>query len=408
MASIKLLLRQDKKNEEGVSPLFFRIIKDRKSKFISAGLKIKESEWDDKNQRIKKNHSNSGRANALIAKKKAQIEEELLDMEIEDKSITKNSFLSVQGKNKTDFFSYSVQYLDKLKSNQKVGSYKRVKYTIEKLKVYNKSSSLNFNDITVTYLKNYEQYLADTLDNKVNTIHANFRVIRAIINNAIDEDILKRDKNPFYKFKMKTEPVIKDYLTENEIEKIESLELDESMNLHHHRNMYIFACYVGGLRISDMLQLKWSNFDGTHITVNTQKTGSVVSVKVPNKGLEILEYYKAIYCSQKSNKKEDSSFIFPALKEGFTNLTPDSMHAALSSSTALINKNLKTIAKKAAINKSISFHSSRHTFATRALRKGMRIEYVSKLLAHTNISQTEVYAKIVSQELDKAMDVFND
>lgn len=408
MASIKILLRKDKKNEQGLTPLFFRIIKDRKSKFISTGLKIKESEWDDGNQRVKKNHSNSGRANAIIAKKRAQIEEELLDMELEGKSITKNSFLSVQGKSKIDFFSYADQYLDKLESKEKVGYHRRVKYTIEKLKVYHGSSTLNFNEINVTYLKNYEKYLADKLGNKINTIHANFRVIRAIINNAIDEDILKRDKNPFYKFKMKTEPVIKDYLTEEEIDKIESLKLDESLNIFHHRNMYIFACYVGGLRVSDMLQLKWSNFDGTHITVNTKKTGSVVSIKLPNRALEILEYYKDITYSDASNKKQENNFIFPVLKSDFDKMTPDAKHSIISSSTALINKNLKTIAKKAKVNKRISFHSSRHTFATRALRKGMRIEYVSKLMGHAKIKETQIYAKIVNDELDTAMDVFNE
>jgi site-specific recombinase XerD len=68
---------------------------------------------------------------------------------------------------------------------------------------------------------------------------------------------------------------------------------------------------------------------------------------------------------------------------------------------------LKIIAAKAGIEKHISFHSSRHTFATRALKKGMRIEYVSKLMGHTNLKTTQIYAKIVNEELDKAMDVFN-
>jgi integrase/recombinase XerD len=69
---------------------------------------------------------------------------------------------------------------------------------------------------------------------------------------------------------------------------------------------------------------------------------------------------------------------------------------------------LKTIATKAKIEKKISFHTSRHTFATRALRKGMRIEYVSKLIGHSNIKTTQIYAKIVNEELDEAMDVFDE
>ena len=57
-------------------------------------------------------------------------------------------------------------------------------------------------------------------------------------------------------------------------------------------------------------------------------------------------------------------------------------------------------------DKKIHFHTSRHTFATRALKKGMRIEYVSKLLGHSSIKTTQVYAKIVNKDLDDAMDEF--
>lgn len=81
---------------------------------------------------------------------------------------------------------------------------------------------------------------------------------------------------------------------------------------------------------------------------------------------------------------------------------------AISSATAYINKNLKLITSKTDIEKKISFHISRHTWATRALRKGISIDKVSKLMGHSAIKETQVYAKIVNSELDKAMDAFND
>ena len=60
------------------------------------------------------------------------------------------------------------------------------------------------------------------------------------------------------------------------------------------------------------------------------------------------------------------------------------------------------------MQKNLSFHISRHTWATRALRKGVSIDKVSKLMGHAQIKETQVYAKIVNEELDKAMDVFDD
>jgi integrase/recombinase XerD len=127
-----------------------------------------------------------------------------------------------------------------------------------------------------------------------------------------------------------------------------------------------------------------------------------VSVKVPNKALEIIELYKP----EKKDFNPDN-YIFPFFSNEIE-YTPVSLFQAISSRTANINSDLKDIAKLTKINKNLSFHSSRHTWATRALRKGMRIEYVSKLMGHSSIKTTQIYAKIVNSELDKAMDVFND
>jgi len=83
---------------------------------------------------------------------------------------------------------------------------------------------------------------------------------------------------------------------------------------------------------------------------------------------------------------------------------PTDLHTAISSYTAFANKDMYRLTELCKFTKKIHFHTSRHTFATRALRKGMRIEYVSKLMTHTNIKTTQIYAKIVNEELDKAMD----
>ena len=401
MASIKLLLKTNKKTETGHYPLYLRVIQDRKTRFISLGIKLVKSQWDEANQRVKKSHPNSARVNALISKKKAEVEAVTLEMDIEGTAMSKNSFQIVKGKSKYDFFQYADDYLARIESKGKVGTYRRAKYTLEKLKTYHNSQSLPFKEITVSYLKNYEQYLADILGNQPNTIHSNFKIIRTVLNSAVNEDLMLRDKNPFYKFKIKSTPTTKAFLTEKEIEAMDQLKLEKGTNLFDHRNMYVFATYAGGLRISDMLNLKWSNFDGTHITVATLKTGSTVSIKVPSRALEIL----GLYSTEKNNPKH---FIFPVLQKDFDKLTPNAKHLAIASATALINKNLKTIAKRAKIEKSISFHTSRHTFGTRALRKGMRIEYVSKLMGHSTIKETQIYAKIVNEELDKAMDIFDE
>ena len=406
MSSIKVILKKNKSKKDGTIPLYLRLIKGRETKFISLGLSMLDSQWDEDLQRVKKSHPNSVRMNTLISKKKAEAEAEVLDITLEGRSFGKHSFEEVKGRSKFDFFQFAQKYIDNLLATDKIGTYRRAKYTIEKLKTYHGNTTLPFSDLTASYLKNYQEHLV-SIGNKVNTIHSNMKLIRTIVNNAVNEKLIKRDKNPFYTFKLKSEQTDRAFLTEVELADFEKLDVDVITKLYDHRNMYIFAAYVGGLRISDLLQLKWSYFDGSHLTLKIKKTGAPLSIKVPDKGLEILDYYMKLAVVNTKEKPLPIDFIFPVLPANYDKLTKLEAHRILVSKTALINKNLKTLAERVGISKNISFHTSRHTWATRALRKGVTIDKVSKLMGHSSLKETQVYAKIVNEELDKAMDVFN-
>jgi integrase/recombinase XerD len=149
------------------------------------------------------------------------------------------------------------------------------------------------------------------------------------------------------------------------------------------------------------LQLQLIHFDDTHINFIIRKTGSQLSIKLPNIAIEIIEKYKP-------QKVDETTYIFPMLTDKTYLKDAIGQDSAISSATAVINKHLKVLAKLAKIEKNLSFHISRHTWATRALRKGISIDKVSKLMGHSAIKETQIYAKIVNSELDKAMDVFND
>jgi integrase len=220
------------------------------------------------------------------------------------------------------------------------------------------------------------------------------------MNDAINQGKMKRADYPFYAFKLKNEPTQRAFLSEKELEAIEKIKLQAPTSLSLTRDIYIFSAYAGGIRISDLLLMKWNNFDGERLNFKVSKTGRELNIKLPDSSLKILKKYH-------TKVSQPSDFIFPFLDNDLKVEDPRILYKAISSATALGNKNLKIIASGAKVNKSISFHTARHTFATRALRKGIRIEYVSRLLGHANIKETQVYAKIVNQELDKAMDVFN-
>ena len=401
MATVKVLLRKNKLNEKGLVPLYLRIIKDRRAKFISLGIYLKPSEWNEEAGKVRKSHPNSARMNAMIAQRIADAESVAVEMETKSKTISSHKIKEkIIGAAPVDFFEFAQKYLQSLENKSAVGTYKRASFVINKLKAYCNNKPLYFDEITVSFLKDYEQYLISECNNRTNTVHSNLRVIRTIIILAVNEDIITRNDNPFYKFTLKWEKTQREFLTEEELKKIETVELPSVGYIIFHRDMYVFAVYAGGLRVSDCLMLKWSNFDGEHIHIKMHKTKSVVTVKLPNKALEILMSYK-------KSDSQPEHFVFPIFKNDLDCSNPQLVYSKMSTAIAGINSNLKTIAKKAGIKKNLTFHTSRHTFATWALRKGIRIEYVSKLLGHANIKETQIYAKIVNEELDKAMDVFN-
>lgn len=399
MVTVKVILKKNKRKENGELPLYIRLTKNSKSSYKTLGIWLKENQWDGSQSRIKK-HPNSARFNALVASQIAEIRDIAIEMEKKNKVVTAAQIMErTKGKTSTSFTQFFREYINRLQRDEKIGTLDKASAVFRKFKRYCKDKDVQFDEITVNYLGDYEDYLRAHLENSTNTIHSNLKIFRMLFNEAVRKDLVEYDKNPFLKYQLKTEKTDMEFLTEEELGRIEDLTLTKGNNLELYRNMFVFACYVGGLRISDMLQLKWKNFDGTHISVVMKKGKERISVKVPSKGKEIINIYA------KGHGNEEENYLFPCLSHE-VEYDPVSLAKKISSKTAIANKKLKEIAQLAAINKRIHFHTSRHTWATRALRKGMRIEYVSKLMGHASIKTTQKYAKIVDKELDQAMNVF--
>lgn len=399
--TVRAVLKEEKINKAGEAPVYLRITKDRKPKYVAIGVQVKPQNWDKGLGQVKKAHPNMVRTNAFIAQKVAEASDVALDLQMESKFVSPVQIKkTIMGQSSESFLAYFARHLHTLEKTGKMGSLDKATAVYSKLKAFMGKSDLLFDELTVSFLKQYEAYLRDELDNSVNTIHSNLKIFRKLINDAIQEDLVSPARNPFVKFKLKLEKTNKSYLTEEELQAVWEVPLKEGSVRWHHRNIFVFATYAGGLRISDLLQLRWDNISKMHVRVTMQKTGDVVTIKLATMAQEILQLYR-----QPGGKAAD--LVFPLLRPGIDHADPRALFKAISSATAFANKNLKVIADQAGISKDISFHSSRHTFATRALTKGMPITHVSKLLGHASIKTTQIYAKIVNEELDRAMDVFN-
>ena len=402
MATVSIVFRRDKINKKNEAPIHFRIIKDRKISYISSGIMLPVENWDEKNIRIKSKHTNSARLNSFLANKFSELQDEVFEHETINKSLTSRGLRDkIYGKKPFDFLPFADEICEEYKTQEMFGTYDKSKSIIAKIREFVGTRNICFQDITPDFLTKYEAWCKKEKKNKVNTIHKDMKFIRKIFNDAYRKDIIDHSVIPFNKYKLKTEKTSRVFLSEDELLAIQNVKTTPGTRLEMHKDMFVFASYTGGLRVSDMLQIKWKHFDGVNINFTIMKTGTQLSIKVPNVALAFIEKYKP-------TKKNPNAFIFPMLSEDIDLKDARAVDRAISGATAYINKNLKLLTKKAKIEKHISFHTSRHTWATRALRKGISIDKVSKLMGHSAIRETQIYAKIVSSELDKAMDVFNE
>lgn len=232
---------------------------------------------------------------------------------------------------------------------------------------------LDFKDITYTFLKDFEVYLREK-GNGVNTVAKHLRQLRTLVNEAINQGYIHADAYPFRKYKIKQKKGRHEFLTPDELRKLENLEINDR-KLRHVLDAFLFCCYVG-LRFSDFCQLTPANF----IKVNGKrwlhfksiKTG--IELRLP---LHLLFEGKALAILDKYNIAEFASL----------------------GSNSEVNKCLAQITMIARIKKHVTYHTARHTCATLLIHQGVPITTVQKLLGHTSVKTTEIYSEILSSTI---------
>ena len=401
MASIKLILRKNQVDSTGHCPLYIRIIKDRKTKFITAGVKLKENEWDEVKQKVKKNHPNSARMNASLAQKIADAEAQVADLERKVKTVSiKKIKEAIKGKEVPNFFEYAYKRMEIIKSTVSYSTYKAYYAAIVKFEKWVGTRDVYFDDFSVTLLNDYKNYLSKELKNGLTTQRLSIIVLGTIFNQAIKEEIIPETMFPFKKLTLKTDNTKRLFLNKDKILDLTQLKLIEGKKANLWRDLFLFSIYAGGLRFSDVIEMQYKHYNKNEQRISKliRKTGRPHQFKIGKVAIDILEKY----CKEGADNED---YIFPVIEDQKGYEKSESLRYFYTAKyNKLANWHLKKLGEKMELPFKLSFHLSRHTFATNALNNGMRIEHVSKLMDHRDISTTQVYAKIISEELDKAVD----
>ena len=281
---------------------------------------------------------------------------------------------------------------DKIRNTHSSGSIRNFKVSEKYIKEYVlqrlRTSDIYLSQLDYKFLSDFEAFLFNYYPKghykamSHNTVMKHIQRLRKMVTLAFHLEWL--DKDPFRRWKMTFEKREREFLSKNELSNLQHAEIPID-RLDRIRDLFIFSCYTG-LSYSDLMKLSEEEIsigiDGKAWIITTRnKTNNALKVPLLEPVLGILKKYEDHPITQATGK-----------------LLPEC-------SNQKVNLYLKELAMIVGIKKNLTFHMSRHTFATTVtLSNGVPIETVSKLLGHTKIATTQIYARVLEDKISKDMD----
>jgi integrase len=384
----------------GLYHVYIRISHKGESIERSLGYQIAANEWDDSKKRVKSKTNIAKHINSTIeniALKASSIHMNhlvkgtpiILD-EILPKVDSSHNYIFTPGTTPkkitlkvSDLYN---AYIDYLEAEEKY-------FTVDKMKSHRRKF-INFQDIpaaslSLDYVQAFKSFWRSK-GNSDNTVSYNIKKMCDVLNFAVKKGLIK--SNPIAGVKIKFTKTIKSKLNRNEIETLKSADLTPAMKLA--LDCWLLSWLMRGTRVKDMLELKWDHVQDGRIIVSASKTSKEQTMRITPEMKTILD-----------RLPRTCEYIFPYL-EG-KDMNGANVVNAIKGATAKINSNLKRMRIKLGIEKKITMHISRHSFASIADKSGLSMRTIQQLLNHGSFQMTEIYVNDLrmEDEMDQAADV---
>lgn len=388
---VLFFLKRDKQKANGFVPLFCRITIDKQEARFGVKIDVNPANWDVKAGRAVGRTSEVVETNSIIDKVKSALFNVYNEILLSDVNVTaekvKNRFLGVATSNHNllEHFKRHNEDVEKLIGISKSkATFQKYEVTRRHLTNFIKEryslSDISFKEINHLFISDFEVYLLTTCGCNPNTTAKFIQFFKRIVIIAKNNGWIKSD--PFANYKIRLKKVDRGYLTQEEVETIMAKNFS-TKRLEQVRDIFVFSCFCG-LAYIDVKKLRKENirtsFDG-NLWIMGKREKTDVSFNIP-----LLDIPKQIL-------------------DKYDGTLPDNRILPVPSNQKM-NAYLKEIGDLCEINKEISFHLARHTFATLTLSKGVSIESVSKMLGHTNIRTTQIYARITDSKISHDMNAF--
>ncbi|WP_439810238.1 site-specific integrase [Parabacteroides distasonis] len=392
-STFKLLyfVKRNAAKKNGNAPIIARITIDQIVAQFNTQMEINPANWSVCAGKATGRSAEAMSINSMLDSIRSTIHQHYHALLEQDGYVTservKNAFLGKieRGKTLIEFFEmHNEQYLQKVKMNTTDKTYSRYELTkkrlIEFMKLKYSVSDMLIKEINVVFIDSFLLYIKNYHGCTHNTAMKFIQRFRTVVNFAKNTGLVTAD--PFGNYRVKFEQTDRDYLTMEEITTIYNKKF-ASKRLEQVRDLFIFSCYTA-LSYIDVCELTKENirtsFDGNLWIMTKRHKTNVAS------NIRLLDIPKAIL--EKYQDKLPNGMILPII------------------SNQKVNDYLKEIATICNINKNLTFHVARHSCATSVLiANGVPIETVSKILGHTNIRTTQIYARITDLKVSNDMEI---
>ena len=370
---IKIVLKPDYLRKDGTKNIRLRLTINRKVKYYPLNIYVKPEHFSS--GRVLKADPDHWQNNLLVDKYANKASDILFRLEINDIPVTIGAF-ERDFKNKlygnSSFYVFVEKQIILLKGKLAPTTIVGFKNQLVKLRGFRKE--LTFNDIDKHFVDRYELHLIKERQNSKTTILKTMKFLKNFLNRAKDEGLVK--ENIFDSITLKNIEGFREFLTSDELNHLDKLYYSNELkpNINNVLRYFLFCCYTG-LRYSDIKNLRFTDIqDKEYISVNMVKTKENVIIPLTQKAKDLLP---------------DPGFKQQKVFKVMTGQPT--------------NRYLKKIMKHASIDKSISFHCSRHTFATVSKSLGIEYDTISKILGHADLKTTQIYVKYEVSHLKEEM-----
>jgi integrase len=385
--SILFWLKTNRINKKGLAPLMLRISFNQQRKEFSTGLSIEPSKWDKSRYRVKNKTQEAIQINQYIDGTKAKIMSIFKDMVLnEDISLDRLTDRFLGKDEQTITLMKLVKYHNE-NFKSRIGidfafsTYEKYDITARRLESFllehYKKPDFKLKDLNHRFISEFDYYLKSVHKNDHNTTTKYCKNLKKILNVAVSNNWI--ESNPFQGFRAIYKEVDRVYLSKSELMAIEAKTF-KLQRLQIAKDIFLFQCYTG-LAFCDMANLTKSDIsigidNNQWISIRRKKTDTRSAIPLLPQALRIIEKYKDY---------------------GGDNLLPCTC-------IQKFNNYLHELAELCGINKNLTSHVGRRTFATTiALANGIGLETISKVLGHSSTKITQIYAVVTDLKLSEDM-----